>query len=410
MAVQRIKKPDRATFLGYLWDRKPVVIVDLFDGMPLSELTSEKAAIEVLGNLKLDIKQNYTTPTDGFVGTMSFSDYLDYVTSNPTTKVMALEQETPADVLSLFDLPAVCQARPEDEEEIFGWPRIYGEHDLVTNMFVGNQSNFSSLHFDGDHRHVLLTQVLGRKHVYLLPHSSEVVLAAESDSNVSKLRLHSMSQAERSDLVERGGGVMCILEPGETLFIPALMWHFVYYETFCMSFNLRFGRNRFGRFLGADNFYQDIFVQSLGTRLLDEADVAENRLDLVEAVAAEFQKPSPDPLEKYRRLSQMFQSIYEETPNQAVATIPQSAAATSFGHGSLYADFTIVEGMRQSLRGEITPRQSQRISSKRQQCGFTDSSWQRILFNRLGKSEQTPLTRGEGAILLQLLSRELTRL
>ena len=99
---------------------------------------------------------------------MSLRDYVDFSRSNPSTRLCCTEYDTPARVLTSFELPDICRVNGAGEE-ILGLPRKYGDFDLVTAIFLANEGNVGHLHFDGDQRDVLLYQVYGRKRVVLVP-------------------------------------------------------------------------------------------------------------------------------------------------------------------------------------------------------------------------------------------------
>src|SRR5262245_16071313 len=85
---------------------------------------------------------------------MKFGEYLDLVRKEPQTRQVVTEYDTPATLFGLFETPSLC--RPEG-----------GPSEILSNIFMANQGNIAHLHFDQDHRQVLLVQVFGRKRVIL---------------------------------------------------------------------------------------------------------------------------------------------------------------------------------------------------------------------------------------------------
>jgi len=95
------------------------------------------------------------------------------------------------------------------------------------------------LHFDANCLHNLHYQVLGRKRFILFGADRSKNLAPKAQS--SRLFLERLPERERLALAGLLGGYACILEPGESLFVPAFMWHYVDYFDSGLSLSTRFG-------------------------------------------------------------------------------------------------------------------------------------------------------------------------
>jgi hypothetical protein len=95
------------------------------------------------------------------------------------------------------------------------------------------------LHFDANCLHNLHYQVLGKKRFILFGADRSRELAPKAQS--SRLFLERLPERERLELAGLLGGYACILEPGESLFVPAFMWHYVDYFDSGLSLSTRFG-------------------------------------------------------------------------------------------------------------------------------------------------------------------------
>lgn len=232
---------------------QPAIFLGVFRGSGLGALATEQAAVSKIGDMPLMTQWSYGaalgmvqppgSERPGFEQ-LSLRNYLAIAVERPDTPRMCMEQPLPDALRSLVALPACC-GRDDDTEVL---------------LFVGNRGNFALLHFDADHRHVLLHQVFGRKSVVLLPPAAgDVVTACGNCSTVSGEDLRVLARHH--------GGWTAELAPGETLFIPALWWHHVVYVDTGLSFNVRFGRNDRGRFLHR-HVFPDVRLQAVGSLFL----------------------------------------------------------------------------------------------------------------------------------------------
>ncbi len=73
------------------------------------------------------------------------------------------------------------------------------------------------------------------------------------------------TSAEKHDFINFANAYDCILHPGDTLFIPPLIWHHVEYLDLAMSINYCFGRNDYNRFL-AENIHGDMYTQNVAVK------------------------------------------------------------------------------------------------------------------------------------------------
>ena len=241
----------------------------------------------------------------------TLAEYWEMVAADPDTPVMCAEEATP---------PAIA--------ETVGVPRAAtGDEDMRSTLFIGNAGNVAPIHFDGDCRHVLLHQLFGRKLVVMLP--VEAARALRSVVNFSTLLLRGLDDEERRRIVRKLGGWECVLAPGETVLMPALIWHGVVYLDDGMSVNVRFGRHRRHRFV-SEHLHLDAQVQAFAAATVDPSTIAPGGPHaaawqrLVECWA----QPSPTPYEGYRRVRDCLADIAPESA--APAEVPDEPGDEHF--------------------------------------------------------------------------------
>ena len=254
--------PDPKSFLErYLKRGRPVVIEDLFAGEPIREIRTAAAAREKWGNQEFRVRSEYIHAYLSKIGAadapfeeprkMTLSDYMDFSAKAPDTRLLCTEEPATDRLRATFEWPPVA---------------LEGEDRPVAQVFFGNQGNHAHLHFDGDCRHGLLYQVYGRKSIFLV--------SAEQQARLMPFGLYSgwfidrLSRKEREALTHFVKGEWVTLEPGETLFLPAFMSHYVEYLEDGMSISIDFGRNRAIKKLH-DAFPHTRHLQLVGSRLLD---------------------------------------------------------------------------------------------------------------------------------------------
>jgi histone arginine demethylase JMJD6 len=94
-------------------------------------------------------------------------------------------------------------------------------------LFIGPAgARFPFVHFDTAMTHAWLSQVCGRKQFWIVPPSQSAFLYPEEKSqNYSPVQDLRCPDLERFPLLAKAQIATCVLEPGDTLFIPAGWWH-----------------------------------------------------------------------------------------------------------------------------------------------------------------------------------------
>jgi lysine-specific demethylase 8 len=414
--IPRISMPDPDTFIrDYVWKLQPVIVTDLFAGDEIGGITTLAAANAAFGRLRLRVEAEYTSAaaSNGRAATevMTLDEYWDFAHANPSTPIMCTEQEIPARVMALFSLPDICRARDLGEEEVLSLPRRYGDHDLFANVFIGNQGNKTHLHYDADHRHVLLYQVFGRKEVVLFPpRSGGLLRLLTSGPAMSDVSLEDMSATQRAELVDQADGYIDTLYPGEAIYMPMLIWHYLEYTDDAMSFNVRFGRRKYGRFFSVDHFHRDYYIQNFAAKLGDPAACETVYRAPIARAIDEYLAPAANMREKVEQVRALFKELCRVVcPEAGVETYCPSDRED----GEVDRILQELQGtmryapphVHASVRplGSITAAQRSQIEREVASRGYPAGMFARILDNRVGKTDLHLLTRAEAAQMMSYL-------
>jgi lysine-specific demethylase 8 len=419
--IARISMPGRERFFQeYVFKRQPIVITNLFEQQPISNINTIDEATRAWGTMNIYLQEEYTSaegtaqPAQPIF--MSFSEYVDFTRSNRSTRLCCTEYETPARILASFKLPPACTVTTLPDDEVFCLPKKYGDFDLATNVFIANRGNVAHLHFDGDQREVLLHQVYGRKRVVLFQPAAAIHLRTLDGPftrpSLSGLYLENMSLEEKLEHVDLADGYHTVLEPGETIYIPMLMWHHVEYLDDAMSFSVRFGRTRFGRFLSLDNFHRDPYIQNVASKIAGPADVLETFDPIIEDIKTMYMKPAPDIRQKTRQVRTLFRELCAQLcpdafaerlcpPEREEEQVSRIVSGNDMKGGLKYVDPALIARTRPA--GAITSRQMEIIRDGIRKVGYAKEVEQAVIFNRVGKVDVNELTKAEAAQLIAYL-------
>ncbi|NGM62453.1 cupin-like domain-containing protein [Sphingobacterium sp. SGG-5] len=231
----------------YLNKGQPVVIQDFISpDSPCWTKWSYDYFKEIAGNEQIDVygreeeSQNHAASPP--VGRMSFGQYLDKISSEPTELR-----------LFLFNLMKI---RPELKKDVI-YNDVTGGKVLqfLPYMFFGGQGSATRNHFDIDMSHVFISQFQGKKRIWVFPN--------EQSDLMYKLpyNFHSIANLKTSSLEEYPAlkyldGYEAVIGPGETLYMPAGWWHYIQYETEGYSISVRALANSLGeKIKGARNLF-----------------------------------------------------------------------------------------------------------------------------------------------------------
>jgi Cupin-like domain len=231
----------------------PVVVRNLFHGQRIGSLTEQQVRSE-LGQLRLPYFPQYSSAWVSFISQFHRGESLqtnehawaqirnpdscstalvDYLDGKLREDCYLHEIDTPPEVRALYQRPLFC------DPALYPWSSAAAEpHHAPEMLFIAQRGQHADLHCHHDINHVFLHQVFGRKSVVLLP--PEATLKLFAVTHASNLDLSVLDPAELEHFVRYAGGHLDILAPGETLFIPATWWHYLYYIDTAMSVNFRF--------------------------------------------------------------------------------------------------------------------------------------------------------------------------
>jgi len=410
--IDRISMPDDETFFReYVFKRKPVIITNLFDGEEIREIQSLEQARKAFGPVKLAVNFGCPKPGSPATETITFNEFWDYVKANPSTNLWCSEYEIPARIMAQFKLPSVCAARSQDEEEILSLPRKYGDHDLSSNLFVANRGFSANLHWDGDHRQVILYQAFGRKKVILFqPEGGVNLKPLDGHVPFCGVSLERMTEAEKLAFVDANDGYYGTIYPTEAIYMPMLIWHQLEYADDAMSFNIRFGRNKYGRFLCVDNFHRDYYTQCFASKLADTTVCERQYKTVTDSVINKYLEPTTNLSEKIKDMRKLFKELCAQIipearmeeycpPEREQEEIEK--IIKDIGHTMRYTDPNIIKQLRPV--GPITTRQKELIEKNALKYGYPPGALRHLLLNRLGKTDVDTLTKVEAAHFLSHL-------
>ncbi len=171
-----------------------------------------------------------------------FSDYLDM-----------LEHDVQSDLrIFLFNL---FKLAPELKQDFDFPPIMEGYLRDFPYMFFGCAGSEVRLHYDIDLSNVFITQFGGTKRVTLFDQSQTKYLyklpfTTHSAADISNI------DYEKYPALKYAHGYRCDLEPGETLFMPSGIWHFMQYLNGSFSLSLRtINPSSLGKIRGAYNVF-----------------------------------------------------------------------------------------------------------------------------------------------------------
>lgn len=262
--VERVPElTPEALYHDYLCRGRPVIITGLWDGTPAGRLTSRSGALSALGHMPLPVGPNlleeflagHERPQPRWLPLADFHDEL--VAGG---RQMVLEHDTPEEVVA--QLPTLPYLGLGDHDDFW-----------VSQMFMAGPGSFLHLHYDMDMRSVVMHHLFGRKRYVLVDAAQTRKLAAGAMPNVpytSGMYLQNFSPEDLVDFLRYVDAWDCVLEPGETLVIPATTWHYVEYLDVALSLNFRLPRNHYMRWLAEAIPNTTVELQALAQRFRDE--------------------------------------------------------------------------------------------------------------------------------------------
>lgn len=237
--VPRIDPPGDDDFVAQvLAPATPVVIRGLYRHDRIAAVRTREDAVEAWGKLSVPVQLEYTTRhmirgLPAQMDVMSLARFLARSPDDPdTSKLVVAEQPMPAPMRAWFEPPRCATLAGATLD------------DMECKIFVAHSGHYAHMHYDLDGRAVLLTQVFGRKRVWVVSpeRGQRLDPMTELAGHWSSLFIENLSLEDKLALARSVGAHDTILEPGDTIFIPTAWWHYVDYVDPGMSFNIRLGR------------------------------------------------------------------------------------------------------------------------------------------------------------------------
>ncbi|MCX8019685.1 MAG: cupin-like domain-containing protein [Chitinophagaceae bacterium] len=211
----------------------PVVIKNLAREWPAFKKWNFDYFKQLVGHKKVpvynNVKSDAYTPVNKADDYKLFGEYIDMLQKGPAAWRIFL--------FNIFD------HAPQLIED-FTWPEhlCKGFVKKYPMLFIGGAGSITHMHFDIDLSHIFHTQFGGRKRVLMFPFSEQYKLYRKpwevlSLADFSNYYVEGKIDYEKFPALKLAQGLDFILEPGDTLFMPAGYWHHMEYleNGFAMS-------------------------------------------------------------------------------------------------------------------------------------------------------------------------------
>lgn len=220
----------------YYYPQKPVVITDFAKKWPAYTKWNWDYFKEIVGDKKVglynNIKSDSYTPINTADDYKTFGEYIDMIQAGPAAWRIFL--------FNIFDhAPQLIHDFTWPEELMKGFVKKY------PMLFTGGQGSVTHMHFDIDLSHILHTQFAGRKRVLLFPYNQKNKLYRKPFEVLSLADFSGyaddkgMPDYEKFPALKEAEGYDLILNPGDTLFMPAGYWHHMEYIDSGFAMSLR---------------------------------------------------------------------------------------------------------------------------------------------------------------------------
>jgi len=212
----------------YQKKNKPVIFTDLIDDWPAKDKWTFDYLRKNHGHIMVPVFDNdFRKAGEGYLSAkkeMKFGDYLELIETKPTELRMFL--------FNIF------KHVPELTNDIRIPTITDGFLKKFPMMFFGGQGSKVDLHYDLDCATVFLTQFHTRKRVVLFPNEEGPKLYQHPFTVQSHVELDRVDFAKHPAF-KHAKGFEATISHGETLFMPSLWWHYIYYLDGGFSLSLR---------------------------------------------------------------------------------------------------------------------------------------------------------------------------
>lgn len=213
----------------------PIIIKNLAKEWPAYTKWNWDYFKQLVGDQKVplynNVKSDAYTPINKADDYKTFGEYIDMISKGPAGWRIFL--------FNIFD------HAPELTND-FTWPEhlMKGFVKKYPMLFTGGASSITHMHFDIDLSHILHTQFGGRKRVLMFPFKEQYKLYRKPFEVLSMADFSNYYQEGKLDFekfpaLKLAEGYDFILEPGDTLFMPAGYWHHMEYLDSGFAMSLR---------------------------------------------------------------------------------------------------------------------------------------------------------------------------
>ena len=238
---------------NYYIPMKPLVITGLAKQWPAYNKWTWDYFKEIVGNQKValynNVKSDAYTPINTADDYKTFGEYVDMIKKGPAGWRIFL--------FNIFDhAPQLIKDFTWPEDLMKGYVKKY------PMLFTGGQTSITHMHFDIDLSHILHTQFAGRKRVLLFKNEEQHKLYRKPFEVLSLADFSNYNQNsgnpdyEKFPALRYAKGYDLILNPGDTLFMPAGYWHHMEYIDSGFAMSLRAMQNSLsGKLHGVWNLF-----------------------------------------------------------------------------------------------------------------------------------------------------------
>lgn len=235
--VDTVKTITPEDFKKNYYDPKiPVVITELAKEWPAYKKWNWDYFKEIVGDKRVglynNVKSDAYTPINTADDYKTFGEYVDMIKEGPAEWRIFL--------FNIFEhAPELIKDFTYPDQLMKGFVKKF------PMLFTGGKGSITHMHFDIDRSHILHTQFVGKKRVLLFPFEEQhklyrkpfEVLSLADFSNYSKN--NGNPDYEKFPALKYAKGYDLILNPGETLFMPAGFWHHMEYIESGFAMSLR---------------------------------------------------------------------------------------------------------------------------------------------------------------------------
>ncbi len=212
----------------YLIPTKPVIITDLIDEWP----AKNKWSLDYFKNQYGDI----LVPVFSAKSSQSGKTYMSPDTKMRLGDYISAIQQGPTDLrLFLFNIFNVV---PELKKDYRIHTIMNGFYNEFPFTFFGGEGSKVAMHYDIDLSHVFLTQFDGRKRVVLFAPEYSKHLYQQPFTVASYVNIDNPDY-EMYPALKHVKGYDCVIQRGDTIFIPSGYWHYITYIDSGFSMNQR---------------------------------------------------------------------------------------------------------------------------------------------------------------------------